>query len=220
VLIVSGHAKTAEPNANSISWYQRIADALAANQPSQQLPLEMQVGINKSQLNHGVTKIEFETLPALPQVSLVGKCREKRSAPQQNGIWLHALLENLTDQLLASSDLAQRIGIPAADFERLLPQAQQLIKQAELIRFFDPQFYIRASNELPYLNSAGEIKRIDRLVETTEAVWVLDYKFGTHENPQYYQTQMDEYRRAMQGIYIGQTVRCALIFADGHWVEV
>ncbi len=224
VLIVSGHATSTESNANSISWYQRIAEALAANQTATNLPPEMQVETNKSQLNQCVTEIEFDTLPALPMVKLVGKCREKHSVAQKNGIGLHALLEHLTESEHAhgqvAPDLAKRLGIPAADFERLLPQAQQLLKQAELSQFFDPQFYIRASNELPYLNSAGELKRIDRLVETTEAVWVLDYKFGEQQNLQYYQAQMAEYRRAMQTIYSGKTVRCALIFAEGHWLEV
>ena len=68
---------------------------------------------------------------------------------------------------------------------------------------------------MPYINAVGEIKRIDRLVEFDDEVWLLDYKLGDSADAARYRAQMQEYRGAMQTMYAGKAVRCALVFADG-----
>jgi ATP-dependent helicase/nuclease subunit A len=95
-----------------------------------------------------------------------------------------------------------------------------LLALPNLQRFFDPQQYRNACNEMPYVNARGELMRIDRLVEFDDEVWVLDYKTGASANPAPYRAQMAEYRSAMQAVYAGRTVRCALVFADGVLNEV
>jgi ATP-dependent helicase/nuclease subunit A len=72
---------------------------------------------------------------------------------------------------------------------------------------------------MPYVDARGELKRIDRLVEFDDEVWVLDYKLGDSADAVRYRAQMQEYRAAMQAVYADRTVRCALIFADGQWLE-
>jgi ATP-dependent helicase/nuclease subunit A len=62
--------------------------------------------------------------------------------------------------------------------------------------------------------------RIDRLVEFDDEVWVLDYKLGDSEEAARYQAQMREYQVAMQSVYTGKKVLCALVFADGVLSEV
>jgi len=56
-------------------------------------------------------------------------------------------------------------------------------------------------------------------VEFDDEVWVLDYKLGDSADAVRYRAQMQEYRAAMQAVYADRTVRCALIFADGQWLE-
>jgi ATP-dependent helicase/nuclease subunit A len=56
-------------------------------------------------------------------------------------------------------------------------------------------------------------------VEFDDEVWVLDYKLGDSEDAARYRAQMQEYQAAMQLVYAGNTVRCALVFADGIWSE-
>ncbi len=121
---------------------------------------------------------------------------------------------------IQSADLQQRLGIPSAEIDTLWQQAQHLLALPQLQRFFDPQHYLRANNEMPYVNAAGEMKRIDRLVEFGDEVWVLDYKTGEIADPAPYRAQMLEYRTAMQSVYAGKKVRCALVFADGVLREV
>jgi len=73
---------------------------------------------------------------------------------------------------------------------------------------------------MSYVNAAGKLKRIDRLVEFDDEVWVLDYKTGETTDPAPYRAQMAEYQNAMQSVYAGKKIRCALLFADGVLSEV
>jgi ATP-dependent helicase/nuclease subunit A len=97
---------------------------------------------------------------------------------------------------------------------------QDLMALPHLVRYFDPGQYTCAHNELPYVNSAGELKRIDRLVEFDTEVWVLDYKLTDSGHANTHDAQLREYQAAMQSVYSGKVVRCALIFADGGFTEV
>ena len=98
-------------------------------------------------------------------------------------------------------------------------EPDSLLASPQIARFFDAQQYRAACNEMPNVNAKGELKRIDRLVEFDDEVWVLDYKLGDSEDAARYRAQMQEYRTAMQSVSAGKTVRCALVFADGILVE-
>ena len=157
----------------------------------------------------------------LPPILPTGKRAVRNTAQQQRCIWLHALLQHLTEGSAADeNELQQRLGIPSAEIDSLWQQAQHLLTSPQLARFFGAQHYRSACNEMPYVNAAGELKRIDRLVEFDEEVWVLDYKLGESEDVARYRAQMLEYRTAMQTVYAGKTVRCALVFSDGALSEV
>lgn len=118
------------------------------------------------------------------------------------------------------SELQARCGIPSGEMEPLWQQAQHLLALPALQRFFDPQHYRSACNEMPYVNADGELKRIDRLVEFEDEVWVLDYKTGPASDVAPHRAQMREYRDAMQSVHAGKPVRCALLFADGSLFPV
>jgi ATP-dependent helicase/nuclease subunit A len=49
---------------------------------------------------------------------------------------------------------------------------------------------------------------------------VLDYKLGDSEEVARYRSQMQEYKAAMQSVYAGKKVHCALVFADGVLNEI
>jgi ATP-dependent helicase/nuclease subunit A len=73
-------------------------------------------------------------------------------------------------------------------------------------------------------------------VEFDDEVWVLDYKLGSSTVGEFsadadvklshsievarHHEQMQEYRTAMQTVYVGKTVKCALLFADGVLSEM
>jgi len=217
-LLVSGNGEAAET-----SWYGRIAQVVAqGGNPLLAAARSVAAVQEKSSV-----KVDAALLRPLP----TGQHVPRTTAEQRRGTWLHALLQHLTPSSdsprpLAGEGLGERerlqqsCGIPPGEMDALWQQAQALLVQVSLQRFFDPQHYLTANNEMPYVNARGELKRIDRLVEFDDEVWVLDYKMGASADPAPYLAQLAEYRSAMQAVYAGKTVRCALLFADGVLREV
>ncbi len=242
-LIVSGNKGAKEHR--SLTWYERIAAAVIPAQAGIQ-PIENSAQRTNPlaglatrgmsvQLDSGLRRNDGAVYVELPLVVPTGKRAARNTAQQQRGIWLHALLQHLTQpspsiplpragEGSASARerevLQQRLAIPSAEMETIWQQAQRLLASPQLARFFDAAQYRAAYNEMPYVNARAEVKRIDRLVEFEDEVWVLDYKLGDAEDAARYSAQMREYREAMQAVYAGKTVRCALMFASGALVEV
>ncbi|HEX5338258.1 MAG TPA: UvrD-helicase domain-containing protein [Gallionella sp.] len=215
-LLVSGNGGCIED-----AWYDRIAKGVPANElqtPSENPLLAGHI----ASAAHAAPEAAVEVDARLTQPLPTGKRSSPQSIQQQRGTWLHALLQHLLppNASMDQPDLQQRCNIPMPEFDALLSRAQHLIGLPHLQRFFDAQLYRDACNEMPYVNAKGELKRIDRLVEFDDEVWVLDYKLGDSEDAARYRAQMQEYRTAMQAVYSGKTVRCALVFADGVLSEM
>ena len=210
-LIVSGSQSAKERR--TPSWYERIA--LAVGEP-QANPLGV-TGMPAA-APAGVGRVLAQAV--LPPLLAVGARLARNTAQQQQGIWLHALLEHLSAGAQDQAELQQRLAIPAVEMAVLWSIAQRLLTAPQLTRFFDAQGYRAAYNELPYVDAQGELKRIDRLVEFDDEVWVLDYKLGDALEAARYRAQLLAYRQAMQAVYPGKPVRCALLFADGTLHEV
>ena len=196
------------------TWYDRIAHAYTEQAAN---PL-----LSEHANTQGRAEIPASLAadPRLNQPLPTGARKAVMTDAQRRGIWLHALLQHLTVSSAPGAEserevLQQRCGIPTSEMDALWQQAQHLLAAPQLRRFFDARQYRSASNEMPYVNAAGELKRIDRLVEFDDEVWVLDYKLGSSEEPSRHRAQMREYQAAMQSVYAGKTVRCALLFADG-----
>ncbi len=244
-LVVSGNQGARETK--QLTWYARIA-AVVSEQPNPLcVPALRPQAAAGQERGVGANKVE------LPAITPAGKRATRNTAQQQRGIWLHALLEYLSQPSpsiplmgLPSNRLSQQVGksllvpqagegsasarerekvqqrlaIPADEIESLWQQANNLLTAHGLARFFDTKQYRSACNEMSYINAKGELKRIDRLVEFDDEVWVLDYKLGDAEDAARYRAQMQEYRDAMRAVYVGKAVRCALVFADGVLSEV
>jgi ATP-dependent helicase/nuclease subunit A len=248
-LIVSGSSKGVDKEAKKKkpSWYDRIAESVSEQENSLLLDQQDEISDRPS------ARLEQteDVLIQLPAIISTGKRTTSNTLQQQRGIWLHALLQYLTEHsplpqgapkagnpLLAKSnaelaqglwvreqapnkgDIQQRLAIPTEEIESLWQQVQHLLTLPTLARFFDTQQYHAAYNEMPYVNAAGELKRIDRLVEFYDEIWVLDYKLGESSNVARYCPQMLAYQTAMQTVYENKTVRCALLFADGVIAEI
>ncbi|MCX7192907.1 MAG: UvrD-helicase domain-containing protein [Proteobacteria bacterium] len=201
-------------------WYQRIADATDETVENPLLG-EALVSGSAALAYEPAISIDVRLCQALP----VGTRKTVMSDVQRHGIWLHGLLQYLATPDTAGGDglmdeLQRKLNIPSALMAQLWQQAQNVLSAPELARFFDEQYYLAASNELGYVNATGQLRRIDRLVEFDNEVWVLDYKTGANTGPDAHAAQLDEYRAAMQAIYPNKTVRCALIFTDGKLLEV
>jgi ATP-dependent helicase/nuclease subunit A len=216
-LIVSG-CQSGKENRKA-SWYERIAQAAGNQKTPFGLSLSKPMEDRSDTLVHPSTG-SGRTKVVLPAILSTGQRAARLTAQQQRGIWLHALLQHLTEGATDMTELQQRFAIPTAEIEPLWQQAQGLLSVPQLARFFDPAQHRAAYNEMPYVDAQGELKRIDRLVEFDDEVWVLDYKLGDAAEAARYRAQMEEYRAAMRAVYAGRTVRCALVFANGVLSEL
>jgi len=242
-LIVSGNQGAKETK--QVTWYGRIAATVGEQEALNPLVLSLSKDARIHNDVHPSTSSGRTVV--IPAILPTDKRAARNTAQQQRGIWLHALLQHLTASSPSPvphpmphpsgggslngvgvrehssqqrAELQHRLAIPANEMDTLYPQAQHILTAPHLTRFFDAQQYLNAHNEMSYINANGELKRIDRLVEFDDEVWVLDYKLGDSEDVARYQVQMREYRTAMQSVYETKSVRCALVFADAKTREV
>ena len=212
-LLVSGSGKLIEG-----SWFQRIAEVSVM----QENPLSGKPLVSDSTVVAVETAINLDE--RLCQVMPVGSRKPVMNDAQRYGVWLHGLMEFLPDATevgdALQAALQRKLNIPAEQMHALWQHALDLLNTPALARFFDAQHYLAAANEVAYVNALGQLRRIDRLVEFADEVWVLDYKTGENTVLQSYTAQLEAYRAAMQAIHPNKAVRCGLIMADGKLAEV
>lgn len=161
--------------------------------------------------------------PALPPVER--KTRHEETALSREGSLLHLLMERLTAsnrwpvQLPAVRVVAQWLGCSIEQSTTVCTQATQILLSASLEKFFDPDGFEFARNEMEIIVD-GELIRLDRVVMFKDALWILDYKRNYFEFQHAdYQAQLGRYRTACQALFPGVLICCALITVDGKlWV--
>lgn len=134
------------------------------------------------------------------------------SAGQTFGTAMHAWLE-------AEVSGWPRPAVPA----EVEQAARRILARPTLRRFFDASLYQRAGSETSFVSADGQVGRIDRWVDTGEAIWVLDYKSGHVPDVallEVYRQQVTAYREGLRAVFPGREIRGLLIFTDGGEVEV
>ena len=209
------------------SWYAKIAGALGTSDVQPDLPQVAEVDAAASPpVSRALDGGGFD---ALRRPLNFGRRSDNLVDPRRRqGTLVHAVLERCVPPAdTADRDfLRQTLGVSDAEFDSLWKAAHSIIDEPSLSRFFDPGQYLQAFNELAYVSADGELRRIDRVVEFDEEVWVLDYKTGdaasvddlaTAAMP--YLKQLESYRAAMTELVPDKPVRSALIFAGGLFYE-
>jgi ATP-dependent helicase/nuclease subunit A len=214
-LLVSGNGKQLDG-----MWYQRIAAVLDG---AGENPLASEVAWPGRSVSRILNPESVD--PRLCNAWPVGTRKPVMSDAQRSGVWLHGLLQYLTapDADIREDleqELQRKLNIAPGQMPVLWQQAQEVLNTPELARFFDAKYYLAAANELAYVNASGQLRRIDRLVEFENEVWILDYKTGASADPQFFSVQLEEYRIAIEAIHPYKVVRCAVIFADGKLAEI
>ncbi len=157
-----------------------------------------------------------------------GEVRETPGAAERFGIVLHALLERASapDHQAGESEASEPwwrdLGFSDIEYRQARPIADRILAAPSLQRFFDPQFFKRAWNEVEMVCGDGRLLRLDRLVEAADGYWVLDYKSSTSatERLSQYREQVAAYCQSVREIFPGRPVRGLLVFADASLVEV
>ena len=159
--------------------------------------------------------VEAEVAPTIAPVP-VGQYRSvvdavAGSAGTLFGTAFHTALECLTEARSTA-------GLDPAAVEL----AGRLVARPQLARFFDPAACRWARNEVEFVDAAGRLGRIDRLVDDGESLWVVDYKTGAPDERllDVYRAQVRTYGRAVAALWPGRPLRAVLVFAGGEAIEV
>jgi len=235
VLIVSG----CEGNGNARSWYKRVRAAVAAQQDRSDedgqavLAYGADFACRRDASRQDAADRDSSTAvppaeAALPVLMPTGSRRHGLEGPgQKYGTAFHRVMECLAaDPQADGLSIASGAGLNPTEARICVEQARTLIQSVSMRRYFDPKSIERAFDELPLINEAGELRRLDRVVEFRDEVWVLDYKTGRHAElagsplEAQYRAQVAEYCRALRSVFRHKPVRGALLFTDGTHVEV
>ncbi|HJV61952.1 MAG TPA: UvrD-helicase domain-containing protein [Albitalea sp.] len=168
---------------------------------------------------------------AAPAASAPAPARAQDDRASRLGQAVHRVLEWAAPSTGATRPAADLRALAAAaarefgaDAREVAALAGRIWHGADCARFFGGEALRWAGNEVP-VTEAGESLRIDRLVELEEAGgrvwWVLDYKLQhAPEALSAYREQLLRYRRALQALQPGDTVRCAFITGAADVIEV
>lgn len=230
-LIVSGAAAA---EAKGGSWYARIAAVCPPVQTFAPAPDFEPAHATLPELESPTQATIKKPLPTVSDAIHLGaplplgqrQSSAIDSAAAQYGVHLHRFLERMAPPAIAPSvsQLQNELSLSAEICADLWHTAQSILQAPLLRRFFDPAQYTRACNELPFMTAAGELRRIDRLVEFADEVWILDYKSDLKVQAhnlefaaQQHLPQLQSYRQALASVYPRKRLRAGLIFRHGLW---
>lgn len=215
-LLISGVAtpKTAiKPN----SWYERLQEVAELN---------MQENRSINLPSSALTEFSLATFVA-PNLALSKSELTLNDEAQQEGIALHSLMERLTSTSLNTwpiiipdpPTIAQWLPCDLHLAETIRAQAQAILRNEELERFFNPAHFRFARNEMTVVTMQKAL-RLDRVVVFEDAVWVLDFKRQLLAIERaVYEEQLAEYCAALRQIYPKEKIYAGLILADGSLIE-
>jgi len=212
-LIISGVAKNKTPVAEN-SWYDRL----------QCVPEMALTAISADQAHGPVNQFELRcfvapdlALPVAPaSISLSNEA-------QLEGLALHSLMERLTTDwpvvIPPAAHIAHWLSCTPALAQVIRSQAETILSNPQLERFFNPAHFQFARNEMD-VQMEGKLLRLDRVVVFEHEVWVLDFKRQLLELERAgYEAQLQQYCAALAGIYRQQKIYAGLILTDGNLVE-
>jgi ATP-dependent helicase/nuclease subunit A len=146
----------------------------------------------------------------------------------RRGLLVHALLAHLPafppqKREAAAFSYLKRQGLLPGDAEALIRETLGIIDDSVFAELFSEssRAEVAVAAQLPELGHVRISGQIDRLAVTRDRVLIADFKTNrpppdTAENtPRLYRTQMALYRAALQKIYPGKRVDCALVWTDG-----
>jgi ATP-dependent helicase/nuclease subunit A len=161
--------------------------------------------------------------PAPPPSRFAYGKRVAQSEAGRVGSLLHRALEFAGGKTTGSEAedrglVARRaLGLSETEFAPLWGQALGIVNAPGLRRFFDATQFLRAENELEFIGETG-LKRIDRVIEFDDEVWVLDYKSGGDDRPAWV-VQLANYRNLLKLLFANKKIRTAVVLADGGLEE-
>lgn len=142
---------------------------------------------------------------ALPPLGSMRSAHTVRAA--REGSALHQQIA-----LLLQGYSEQAVAAATADYEQaMLPRAKKLLQTPQLQRLLQAGAHCRTEVEFA---AASGIVRIDLLIASSEAVWIIDYKSGRSALDTHH-AQMQGYMEAVAAAYPNKQVHAAFVTDSG-----
>ncbi|MFZ6658341.1 UvrD-helicase domain-containing protein [Undibacterium sp. TJN19] len=162
-----------------------------------------------------------------PQLPAVVVAVEDSSDEQLEGIALHTLMERLSNNaktwpyiLPEVETIAAWLPCSSTIAQTIRKQAENILSNTQLQKFYDPSGFLYARNEMDLLVEQ-KLLRLDRLVVFADAVWILDYKRQLLPGQEAgYRSQLFAYAEALKQVFFNKSIHAALILSDGRLVEL
>jgi ATP-dependent helicase/nuclease subunit A len=217
----------AQQKKKSSSWYSLLRDAIQLCEQNKGLDILSEAVKLKERINSDSSskkRIEND----VEQVSVGTRQERYTNSDIEFGTLVHKILETITvDTDMISKESAQQICAGAlSDFDAAWDVSFRIVNTPKLKRFFIPGNYLKAQNEVAYVNDDGDIKRIDRLIEFENEIWILDYKISSDssltQNPdtrRQYKKQLTQYRDDLLRIKNTKPIRIGVVLSNGDLLE-
>jgi ATP-dependent helicase/nuclease subunit A len=219
ILIVSGVTGSRGALADGTiegSWYHRM-QAVS--------PIELDQNLSTNQGEDAPE--QFFDLPIFSPSPIPAPSRPAQSHSNaiDEGIALHGLLERLSQfhqwpiNVPDVGSVARWLPCTYELAETICASASRILAQPELERFFNPEYYRAAHNEMDVIVD-NELLRFDRIVLFDDEAWILDYKRDLLAGERAtYEAQLARYRAAAKAVFPHKQIKSALVTADGNlWV--
>ncbi len=200
------------------------AELLALSQPSTRVPNFLARAAEPEPASRVLRPSEAAGLDEQALISPL----EDSAKRFRRGLLVHALLAHLPAfpperREAAALSYLKRQGLAPSDAEALIAETLAVMDDAVFAELFTPtsRAEVAVTAQLPELGNVRINGQIDRLAVTREAVLIADFKTNrpapdsAENTPRLYRTQMALYRAALQRIYPGKRIDCALVWTDG-----
>ena len=219
----------AQPKDNPSSWYSLLSDAMQQCSQNKGLDLLSEDIKLRERVKTDSSSQDIIEIDPITETFSVGKRQERyTNSDIEFGTLVHKILETITaDGELISKEATQQLcGGSLTEFDTAWDVSLRIVKAPELNRFFIPGNYLKATNEVAYMNDEGDIKRIDRLVEFNDEFWILDYKISSNHSSspgpasrRQYKEQLTQYRDDLLRIKKMKPIRIGVVLSTGELLE-
>jgi ATP-dependent helicase/nuclease subunit A len=224
-LFVSGVASKKQ---EASSWYFQLKDAVASCKEAQ--GLEDAFGVQRNPKESVALGVDEQSTNIKKEHFSIGtRFVELNNASVEFGTLVHKILEMATIDIrsISKNSMKQMFEVVSDDFDRAWDASLRIINAPSMKRFFDSQEYLKAQNEVAYVNRNGDIRRIDRLVEFDEEIWIVDYKISLNQDSKpnaallrQYKSQLVQYRDDLANIRVDKPIRIGVVLSSGELIEL
>ena len=210
------------------SWYFQLKDAVAACERTNGLEDSSSIQCNPEDGVAIGTDKHFQEIKK-EHFSIGTRVVQFKNSSMDFGTLVHKILEigTLDVGSISKGEMEQMFEPVPDDFEMAWETSLRIINAPPMKRFFDSLEYVKAQNEVAYVNRSGDMRRIDRLVEFDEEIWIVDYKISLdhHSKPssemrRQYKSQLVQYRDDLVNIGVGKPIRIGVVLSGGELIEL